>query len=236
MNAMIVRTLKNSNKDFKIKTENASTLSERNSTKTSIFIEQPNTPSQFVIDSPKAREKMLVKFKIKRNNDDNNINNQSSENSDLLSSEEQKSIKDFDSIKNKPSNLKILALEKKDARSSNGSCTNLNSKLHRKQPFSDSRVINSKTNIVSRKVTKMLIVLSTTFLLLNLPIHSFNIYINIRILATKIESYYPIEYDLNEIAHSIFYTSFSVNFFLYNISGVSFRTELRNLIFKVFRI
>ena len=105
----------------------------------------------------------------------------------------------------------------------NGSTININHKSSQKNKrlnshdinCADSRIINSKTNIVSRKVTKMLIVLSTTFLILNLPIHSFNIYINIRILLTEKEFYYPIESDLKEIFDSIFYTSFSCNFFLF---------------------
>ena len=94
-------------------------------------------------------------------------------------------------------------------------------------------IINSKANSVSRKVTKMLIVLSSTFLLLNLPIHSFNIYINIRILLTKREYYYPIESDIKEICDSVFYTSFAINFLLYSVSGVSYRDELKELLVEL---
>ncbi|CAF0721707.1 unnamed protein product [Brachionus calyciflorus] len=95
------------------------------------------------------------------------------------------------------------------------------------------KIGGSKPNSVSRKVTKMLIVVSTTFLLLNLPVHTINVYIAIRIFLTAYKEVHPTEYYLREIFHSLFYTSFSCNFLLYSISGATFRTEFKMLILSL---
>lgn len=115
----------------------------------------------------------------------------------------------------------------------------LSSLLGKKSDFrarTSFRIGGSKTNSVSRKVTKMLIVVSTTFLILNLPVHSINVYIAIRIFITGKNFIYPVEFELREIFHSLFYTSFSCNFLLYSISGATFRTEFKKLLFNMFKL
>lgn len=98
------------------------------------------------------------------------------------------------------------------------------------------RIGGSKTNSVSRKVTKMLIVVSTTFLILNLPVHSINVFIAIRIFITGNNRINSVEFELREIFHSLFYTSFSCNFLLYSISGATFRTEFKRMLVNLFKI
>ena len=98
------------------------------------------------------------------------------------------------------------------------------------------RISSSKTNSVSRKITKMLIIVSTTFLILNLPVHSFNLYTYLVVRKRKNKSYNCVEDYLRIIFYEIFHTSFSCNFLLYSISGITFRNECKKLIHKVLRI
>lgn len=98
-------------------------------------------------------------------------------------------------------------------------------------------ISNPKT-AVSRKITKMLIIVSSTFLLLNLPVHSFNLYIYV-VMQGRPEHekmYNCVENYLRVICYHLFFTSFSCNFLLYSISGVMFRNECKKLIFQIFRI
>ena len=114
------------------------------------------------------------------------------------------------------------------------------------------RIAGPRTNSVSRKITKMLIIVSSTFLVLNLPIHTFNIYIyvsrsyeehsekdiewsNSTIISNSM-GYTCKESNIRSIVNNIFYTSFSCNFLLYSISGVTFRNECKRLRFKLLRV
>ena len=95
------------------------------------------------------------------------------------------------------------------------------------------RIAGAKTNSVSRRVTKMLLLVSTIFLMLNLPIHVFNIYVSIRVYIDKKPTLSEIEQISQTVVSAFFYTSFSVNFLLYSISGVTFRTEYTRLFFAL---
>ena len=81
------------------------------------------------------------------------------------------------------------------------------------------------------KVTKMLLIVSTVFLLCNLPTHSLKTYLTIRQHLNP--SYIP-SFEFRVTSHVfqfVYYSNFSVNFFLYSISGTTFRKAL----FKLFR-
>lgn len=99
-----------------------------------------------------------------------------------------------------------------------------------------------QTKSVSRRVTKMLILVSSVFLLLNFPVHAYNLYVYYKVSLLKIHDPYAqfspnlIEFNLEEIVLIIFFTSFSCNFLLYSISGVTFRTEFKRLFFKIVRV
>lgn len=94
----------------------------------------------------------------------------------------------------------------------------------------------NQSKSVSRKITKMLILVSSIFLLLNFPIHSFNVYIHVRARITREEQISRLDGNIREIFCLLFYTSFSCNFLLYSISGVTFRSEFKRLLFKLLRI
>nr|QVK45780.1 G protein-coupled receptor [Proales similis] len=98
------------------------------------------------------------------------------------------------------------------------------------------RISNARVTLISKRVTKMLILISSTFLLLNLPYLIFTVatFITVRIdnrqHLTNAEGFFEI------IARNFFYTTFSCNFLLYSISGTTFRNELKAVITKMFRL
>jgi hypothetical protein len=96
------------------------------------------------------------------------------------------------------------------------------------------RIGGPKTNSVSRRVTKMVIFVSLVFLMLNLPIHLYNIFISVRVYCDRNPDLTVWEAFANEITQAIFYTSFSCNFLLYSISGATFRTEITRLFLRPF--
>jgi hypothetical protein len=95
-------------------------------------------------------------------------------------------------------------------------------------------IFNSSNTSMSLKVTKMLICVSTVFLLLNLPFHSFKLYLYVRVRKTG-EEYSGAESCIYDFFQNIFYASFSCNFFLYSISGSVFRNEFKSFISSIIK-
>ncbi|XP_013400602.1 thyrotropin-releasing hormone receptor [Lingula anatina] len=83
------------------------------------------------------------------------------------------------------------------------------------------------------KITKMLLLVSTVFLVLNLPSHSMRVYH--LVVTSKREGYSvsPLEWALQQIFQLLYYTNFAINFALYSLSGQNFRKALRRLLGKV---
>jgi hypothetical protein len=106
------------------------------------------------------------------------------------------------------------------------------------QNFNRSSMQVAGPRFLSHKITKMLIIVSSTFLVLNLPIHLFNIYVYIRFKfnLNSSASLTSLEYAAYDIVTHIFSTSFSCNFLLYSISGKKFRTELKMFVYKLFNL
>ncbi|ESO91304.1 hypothetical protein LOTGIDRAFT_105579 [Lottia gigantea] len=74
------------------------------------------------------------------------------------------------------------------------------------------------------KITKILLLVSTTFLVLNLPSHAIRLE---RIIVEKTDQAVPLYKTLvQELAQYIYYATFSVNFFLYAIYGKHFKKSL----------
>ena len=90
---------------------------------------------------------------------------------------------------------------------------------------------NSNSND-SNKVTTMLLVVSFTFLLLNVPGHVIRIDVYIRTIQDP--NYIPgvIYYELQKLSLYLYYLNFSINFLLYSLCGNNFRMALRSLLFR----
>ena len=83
-----------------------------------------------------------------------------------------------------------------------------------------------------RQIYVTLLLVTFTFLLLNMPAYKFIVYAwfyNYKSSAATIAG----SSLWNSIAHQTLYTNYAINFFLYVISGNKFRTDLVNL-FKCF--
>ena len=79
------------------------------------------------------------------------------------------------------------------------------------------------------KVTKMLLVVSNVFLLLNLPAYAVRVHIMVQMLEDPHYHPSPDTEALHILFQLIYYINFSINFFLYNLSGKTFRKGLKRL-------
>ena len=78
-----------------------------------------------------------------------------------------------------------------------------------------------------KQIVTMLLLVTSVFLLLNLPVQSIAFYLNFS--SGNIPNYYG-GFNLGyQIGEKSYYTNHGINFFLYVISGQKFRTDLRNL-------
>ena len=92
---------------------------------------------------------------------------------------------------------------------------------------------SSPRNRSQLKITKLLLVVSTVFLLLNLPSHAIRVY---SFFMENIQSSWKPSYSLllwQQIFTIIYYCNFSVNFFLYSLCGKNFRKALCQMIKNV---
>ncbi|KAK3608122.1 hypothetical protein CHS0354_004779 [Potamilus streckersoni] len=80
------------------------------------------------------------------------------------------------------------------------------------------------------RVTRTLLLVSTTFVVLNLPSHLFKLYITVSQKTGGERSPTYAIYLIQEITQVLFYASFSGNFFLYTLSGKQFKGALCELI------
>ena len=86
-----------------------------------------------------------------------------------------------------------------------------------------------------RRITKMLLIISTTFLLLNTPMHLIKIYYFFFTKDATSDEKNPTESIVEMLTFYLFYTNFSINFFLYSLCGKNFRVCLMELIKHVGR-
>ncbi|CAF0755631.1 unnamed protein product [Adineta ricciae] len=77
-----------------------------------------------------------------------------------------------------------------------------------------------------RRITKMLLIISTTFLLLNTPMHLLKIYYFFFSNDDSYDEKNSIESMIEMLTFYLFYTNFSINFFLYSLCGKNFRSSL----------
>jgi len=81
-----------------------------------------------------------------------------------------------------------------------------------------------------RRITKMLLIISTTFLLLNTPMHLLKIYYFFFSNDDAHNEKNSIESIIEMLTFYLFYTNFSINFFLYSLCGKNFRSSLMDSI------
>ena len=98
---------------------------------------------------------------------------------------------------------------------------------------SDARGYNIVRNSAQIKITKMLLIISTIFLLLNLPSHSLRVYAFL-MNFTSSNNYNPplIAVLLQQAFTMIYNLNFAINFFLYSLCGKNFRAALCRLLRK----
>jgi hypothetical protein len=81
-----------------------------------------------------------------------------------------------------------------------------------------------------RRITRMLLIISTAFLLLNTPMHLLKIYYFFFSTDDNYDENNSIESAIEMLTFYLFYTNFSINFFLYSLCGKNFRSSLMDLI------
>ncbi|CAF3503623.1 unnamed protein product [Rotaria socialis] len=81
-----------------------------------------------------------------------------------------------------------------------------------------------------RRITKMLLIISTTFLLLNTPMHLLKVYYFFFSTDDTYDEKSSYESIIEMLTFYLFYTNFSINFFLYSLCGKNFRLCLMDLI------
>ena len=84
-----------------------------------------------------------------------------------------------------------------------------------------------------RRITKMLLTISTTFLLLNTPMHLLKIYYFFFSTDETSDEKNSTESVIEMLTFYLFYTNFAINFFLYSLCGKNFRACLMSLIRRI---
>ncbi|ELU00670.1 hypothetical protein CAPTEDRAFT_64377, partial [Capitella teleta] len=84
----------------------------------------------------------------------------------------------------------------------------------------------SRASNVSNQITNMLLVVSSTFVVLNLPSHAFRVHHFITGLFNKALSPSQTYADCQVFFQYVYYLNFSINIFLYSLCGKNFRHAL----------
>ena len=99
----------------------------------------------------------------------------------------------------------------------------------------ESKITQSQQSAAGQnRVTKMLLVVNTIFLLLNLPSHTIRIYFFIAAIVNPNYNPPTIMLSLQKLFVYIYYVNFSINFFLYSLCGNNFRKALSQLLNRPF--
>ncbi|XP_022910182.1 thyrotropin-releasing hormone receptor [Onthophagus taurus] len=112
--------------------------------------------------------------------------------------------------------------------------TNQNSAAKEEDTMTSKYKKKSSTSLAQYKFTKMLLVVSTTCLCLNLPSYVMRIMALIPVVKDEIsqtETVLGTFLHLQQYAQQMFYANFGINFILYCISGQNFRKAVKSLLF-----
>lgn len=86
--------------------------------------------------------------------------------------------------------------------------------------------MRSRTQI---RITKMLLIVSTVFIILNLPSHAVRLHVVFEALLNPLFEATDRLQLTQQYTQLIYYTNFSINFFLYSLAGANFRKALSQL-------
>ncbi|XP_034177217.2 thyrotropin-releasing hormone receptor [Osmia lignaria lignaria] len=111
------------------------------------------------------------------------------------------------------------------------SLTNEPSIMKEKQPQAQS----FRNNLAQTKITKMLLVVSSTFLCFNLPAYVLRIYAFLHFQRESNLSQVRSLELAQQVCNLLFNTNFGINFILYCATGQNFRTAIRCMFLKRFR-
>ena len=113
-----------------------------------------------------------------------------------------------------------------------GSGSTVGSK-HRRRENSGATGSNTGRQQSQLKITKMLLLVSSIFLLLNLPSHAMRIHGYIQVWRNRHDQLTEEQYLTQQVFQILYYANFSVNFFLYSICGNNFRAALSKVCFSL---
>ena len=92
---------------------------------------------------------------------------------------------------------------------------------------------NQKHSAASNShITKTLLAVSFFFILLNSPFRATKLISYIQMLTKHTDVYSNFDFVINEVLINLYFTSYSVNFFLYSLCGKKFRISLKALTFS----
>ena len=134
-------------------------------------------------------------------------------------------------ISNNENNLVTTLLERNPPAKASNSIKNDSSKgPASKRTNLSSRNLAQHSTVGQNKVTKMLLVVSTFFLILNFPSHTMRLYFFIVGLVNPNYRPHMIMISLQKLFTYIYYVNFAINFFLYSLCGNNFRKALWQLL------
>lgn len=85
-------------------------------------------------------------------------------------------------------------------------------------------------NASQNRITKTLVIVSTAFLVLNLPSHVVRVYVLLLTSSGRTEQLTWQLRQWQQLAQLVYYVNFAVNFFLYSLCGHNFRSYLRHIV------
>lgn len=134
---------------------------------------------------------------------------------------------------NTRSSVRMLSLAKDSPTPSTVSIASAHSVHNKRGSRMSMRYIQSSSySGLQMKVTKMLLIISTAFLICNTPSHAIRVYVFFKSLTDP--DYVPSHKFVlvQKTVQFVYYSNFSINFLLYNISGQAFRKAMFCLIKK----
>ena len=92
------------------------------------------------------------------------------------------------------------------------------------------RTLSARHQTTLMHMTRMLVIVSTTFVLLNLPSHSIRIYTFFMTLYNPSYQASHVLVSCQKLFQYFYYLNFSINFVLYSVCGSQFRNAMRSMI------